>query len=52
MKTYRITIFQEYGMTITRVQAESELLAVAKATARMYDKQDGRITRVDVEMVD
>jgi hypothetical protein len=52
MKTYRITIRQEFGWAITRVQAPTVLVAVAKATARLYDAEDGAITKVEYEVMD
>lgn len=49
MKTYRVTVYQEYGMGLTRVQATDELVAAALAAVRLYEKDEGRITRVEVE---
>lgn len=49
MKTYRVIIHQEFSWAMIRVTADNELVAVAKATARLYDKDDGEITRVEWE---
>jgi hypothetical protein len=49
MKTYRVTIYQEFSFAMIRVTADNELVAVAKATARLYDKDDGKITGVEWE---
>lgn len=38
-------------MGMTRVQAANEWIAIAKATARLYDRDDGQITGVEVEQV-
>lgn len=51
MKTYRVTIQQEYSWAIIRVVASDELVAVALATARLYDKEDGEITKVEFEVM-
>lgn len=52
MKTYRVVVEQEFGWAMVRVQAPNELVAVAKATARLYDAEDGAITKVEYEVMD
>ncbi len=51
MKTYRVIIHQEFSWAMIRVTADNELIAVAKATARLYDKEDGEITKVEYEVM-
>lgn len=52
MKTYRVTIQQEFGWAITRVQASDEIMAVALAAVRLYDKEDGKIVGAAWEEID